>query len=138
MAFEVRRVDYYYTVIPDVAEHAGRLLAELAGQGVNLLAFSAVPMGPARTELTLFPEDGAALEAAARHAGFALDGPHGAFLVQGDDELGALSRVHGLLSQAGVDRSVRLRCRCHRAVSCRGNAMLAGAWWCPLGGGWSV
>jgi hypothetical protein len=103
MAFEVRRVDYYYTVIPDVAEHAGRLLAELAGRGVNLLAFSAVPMGPARTELTLFPEDGASLETAARHAGFALDGPHGAFLVQGDDELGALSRVHGLLSQAGVD-----------------------------------
>ena len=103
MAFEIRRVGYYYTVVPDVPEHAGRLLSDLAGQGINLLAFSAVPMGPARTELTLFPEDGASLEAAARRAGFALDGPHRALLVQGDDELGALSRVHGLLSQAGVD-----------------------------------
>jgi hypothetical protein len=103
MAFEIRRVAYYYTVIPDVAEHAGRLLSDLASRGVNLLAFSAVPMGPARTELTLCPEEGASLEAAARHAGLPLDGPHGALLVQGDDELGALSRVHARLSQAGVD-----------------------------------
>jgi len=103
MAFEIRRVDYYYSVVPDVPEHAGRLLSELAGQGINLLAFSAVPMGPARTELTLFPEDGAALEAVARRAGFTLDGAHPALLVQGDDELGALSRVHARLTQAGVD-----------------------------------
>jgi hypothetical protein len=103
VAFEIRRADYYYVVIADVPERAGALLSELAGLGVNLLAFSAVPMGPVRTELTLFPEDGSAFEAAARHAGLAFDGPHGALLVQGDDELGALSRVHAQLSQAGVD-----------------------------------
>jgi hypothetical protein len=90
-------------VIADTPERAGALLAELAGLGVNLLAFSAVPMGPVRTELTLFPEDGPAFEAAARRAGLAIDGPHGALLVQGDDELGALGRVHALLSQANVD-----------------------------------
>jgi hypothetical protein len=103
VAFEIRRADYYYAVIADTPERAGALLAELAGLGVNLLAFSAVPMGPVRTELTLFPEDGPAFEAAARRAGLAIDGPHGALLVQGDDELGALGRVHALLSQANVD-----------------------------------
>jgi hypothetical protein len=103
MGFEIRRAAYYYCVIPDAPERAGKVLSALAGRGVNLLAFSAVPMGPARTELTLFPADDASFEATAREAGFPIDGPNPAFLVQGDDELGALSRVHRLLSQAGID-----------------------------------
>ena len=36
-------------------------------------------------------------------AGLPLDGPYDAFLVQGDDELGALANVHERLTKAGVD-----------------------------------
>ena len=103
MAFRVRRADYYYATIHDLPEMGAKVLADLAEGGVNLLAFSAVPIGPTRTQLTLFAQDDAKLEAAARRAGVPLDGPHPALLVQGDDELGALARIHALLARADVD-----------------------------------
>ena len=56
-----------------------------------------------RTQLTLFAADDATLEAAARRAGIALEGPHPALLVQGDDELGAIANVHALLARAEVE-----------------------------------
>jgi hypothetical protein len=103
MAFRIRRADYYYAMIRDDPPAATRVLSDLAEGGVNLLAFAAMPTGPAHTQLTLFPEDGTRLESAARRAGLVLDGPHPALLVQGDDELGALARVHALLERAGVE-----------------------------------
>ena len=60
------------------------------------------PTGPMRTQLTLFPEDPSKIKETAKKAGFPLDGPHTALLVQGDDELGALAEVHMKLAQANV------------------------------------
>ena len=39
----------------------------------------------------------------ARTTGLALDGPHPALLVQGDDDLGALTDVHRRLYEANVN-----------------------------------
>lgn len=102
MAYTVTRADYYYTTITEEPDEVFQLLTRLAELGVNLLAFTAVPVGPMRIQFALFPADAAKLGALARQAGFALDGPHSALLVQGDDELGALSVVHRKLSQANV------------------------------------
>ncbi len=79
------------------------MLSALAGLGVNLLAFTAVPVGPTSTQLTLFPEDPGKMKAEAQKAGMALDGPHRALLVQGDDELGALAVVHERIYRANVN-----------------------------------
>jgi hypothetical protein len=103
MPFTIRRIDYFYATVRDEPGAAHRILSQLSGLGVNLLAFNAVPIGPTRTQLALFPEDDDKLRAAARSAGLALDGPHPALLVQGDDELGALASVHERLAAAGVD-----------------------------------
>jgi hypothetical protein len=103
MPFTIRRIDYFYATVRDEPGAAHRILSQLSGLGVNLLAFNAVPSGPTRTQLALFPEDDGKLRAAARSAGLALDGPHPALLVQGDDELGALASVHERLAAAGVD-----------------------------------
>jgi hypothetical protein len=103
MAYTVKRVDYFYTTITEEPEERFQLLTRLAELGVNLLAFTAVPVGPMRVQFALFPAAVANLEALARQAGLVLDGPHAALLVQGDDELGALSIVHRKLSQANVD-----------------------------------
>lgn len=103
MAFGIRRANYFYATVNDPAAEADKLLTQLAELGVNLLAFTAVPVGPMRTQFTIFPEDDAQLVNAAREAGLGLDGPHPALLVQGDDELGALASVHGQLQEAGVD-----------------------------------
>ena len=103
MAFRIRRASYYYATVKDQPGAAYRVLSQLAELGVNLLAFTAVPIGPSRAQLALFPDDDGRLAKAARDAGLALDGPHRAFLVQGDDELGALARVHARLFEAGID-----------------------------------
>jgi hypothetical protein len=103
MATTVRRVDYFHTSVPDQPGEAYRLLASLSEQRVNLVAFTAVPIGPVKTQLTLFPEDAALLRNAAQRARLDLDGPYPALLVQGDDELGALARIHEQLFQANVN-----------------------------------
>lgn len=103
MAFSIRQADYFYTTINEPPEEADNLLSSFAELGVNLLAFTAVPVGPRRTQFTIFPEDDARMINAARLAGLELDGPHPALLVQGDDELGALASVHARLRAAGVD-----------------------------------
>ena len=104
MAFSIRRASYYYTTLKSGGPgEAYRLLARLAELEVNLLAFAAVPFGPNRVQLTLFPEDEGRLEAASNKEHLSLDGPHPALLAQGDDELGALAGVHAKLHEATVD-----------------------------------
>ena len=103
MALTIRKAEYFYTTVVDQPGEAYKILTLLEEMGVNLLAFTAIPMGPERTQFTLFPEDENMLSEAAREAGFTLDGPHTAILVQGDDELGALTEIHSKLYRANVN-----------------------------------
>ena len=103
MASVIRRVDYFSATIRDEPGEGYRVLAQLAELGVNLLAFVAVPVGPMRAQITLFPEDTKKLKQAATQAGMTLDGPHRALLAQGDDHLGALAEIHEKLYEAGVN-----------------------------------
>jgi hypothetical protein len=103
MAYTIRRVDYFYTTVRDRPGEAYNLLAQMAEMGLNMLAFTALPVGPMYTQLTIFPEDTGRLVVAAQRAGMRIDGPHRAFLVQGDDELGALAEIHQELYRADVN-----------------------------------
>jgi hypothetical protein len=105
MAFSIRRVEYFTTTVQDRPGEAYKLLSQLADLGLNLVAFTAVPVGPLHAHLTIFPEDPLRMADAARKAALVLDGPHPALLVQGDDELGALARIHARLYEAGVNVS---------------------------------
>ena len=103
MAFRIRSVEYYYATVRDELGAAYRVLSQLADRGISLLAFTAVPSGPALAQFALFPEDPNKLVAESRATGLVLDGPYHALLVQGDDELGALAHVHERLVDADVD-----------------------------------
>lgn len=103
MAFQIRRVDYFYATVKDQPGEAYKLLSLLANLGINLLAITAVPFGPMNTQLTIFPEDTGKLLSEAQKADLKLDGPQPAFLVQGDEKLGALAEVHMKLYEANVN-----------------------------------
>ena len=103
MAHKIRKVEYFYTTVKDQPGSSFNLLSQLAGLGINQLAFVAVPTGPTHTQLTIFPEDSNQLITVANRSGLSLDGPHPAILVQGDDELGALQEIHNKLFLANVD-----------------------------------
>ena len=103
MAYTIRRAEYFHATVVDQPGEAYRALSALEGLGVDLLAFTAVPLGSDRTELTLFPADTSKMTSEARKARMDLEGPHPALLVQGDDDLGALVIVHEKLYRAGVN-----------------------------------
>ena len=103
MAMTVRGVEYFYTTVKDRPGEAYGLLSHLADAGVNLLAFSAIPMDPEHTQLVLFPESASLLLDVAKKASLILEGPQGAFLVQGDDHLGAIADIHKQLSDSQIN-----------------------------------
>jgi hypothetical protein len=102
MALDIKRVEYYNTTVEDHAGEGAKLLSVFAGVGVNLLAFKAVAVEARGTQFSLFPNDGLKMTDGAKKAGLALDGPHPALLIQGDDESGALADIYERLSQAGI------------------------------------
>jgi hypothetical protein len=103
MALTVRNAEYFYIRIEDSPEKAYELLAQLASAEVNLLAFSAVPFGPNYLELTIFPDRSDTFVRLAGKLGWAVVGPQHAFLVQGDDNLGALADIQRMLNEADVE-----------------------------------
>jgi hypothetical protein len=103
VSLQINRVDYYQTTVKDRPGEAYAVLTEIAAQDINLLAFSAVPMGPDRGQLTLFPEHAENFAVVANRSGLVLEGPFPALLVQGDDKLGAFAEVHARLYNAKVN-----------------------------------
>jgi hypothetical protein len=102
MALSVRSVEYFYTRVEDEPGNAYGLLAKLASEEINLLAFSAVPFGPNHVELTIFPDHSDALVRVAEKNGWSLIGPQHGCLVQGDDHLGAFAEIQQKLFTTGV------------------------------------
>jgi hypothetical protein len=101
--FSVRTVEYFYTRVEEVPTRAYDLLARLASEDINLLAFSAVPFGPNHVELTTFPDRSQDFQRIADKLGWTLIGLQHACLIQGDDHLGALAEIHRRLLDAGVN-----------------------------------
>jgi hypothetical protein len=102
MSLNVRTVEYFYVRIEDSRDKAYELLAHLASEHVNLLAFSAVPFGPNYVELTIFPDRTDKFTQLARKLDWAVGEPQHAVLVQGDDQLGALADIQRMLAEADV------------------------------------
>ena len=102
MTFSVRSVEYFYTRVVDAPGRAYELLAKLASEEINLLAFSAVPFGPNHVELTILPDRSEDFRRVAERLGWTLIGPQHACLIQGDDQLGALAEIQKRLLDAGV------------------------------------
>ena len=103
MGASLRRVEYFYCTVRDRPGEAYRLLKKLAEEDVNLLAFNAVPTGPEITQLVIFPENVESLARVAEKAHLTLTGPHRAFLIQGDDQLGAIMEIHRKLFDANIN-----------------------------------
>ena len=103
MAVRIRRVDYFYLNVKDPARRSLQAPRAVRGARHQPARLYRRSDRSARIQLTIFPEDPPHLVTEARQTGLALDGPHPALLVQGDDELGALADVHRRLYEANVN-----------------------------------
>lgn len=99
----VKRVEYFYATVENVPGEARRLLEFCSAHGVNLINFTAFPIGEGRAQLDFFPEDVDKLKLAAEEAGIPLIGPKKAFLIYGADRAGVLIEYHLRLADAGVN-----------------------------------
>ena len=103
MADTVRGVEYYYVTVPDTPGEGQRILAALKDSGVNLLAFLGFPLGGGQSQIDLVPEDPQALKEAAEQAGVTLSEAKRAFLIQGDDRVGAVADIATRFAEADVN-----------------------------------
>ena len=103
MISSVKDVEYFSMVVADKPGEARKLLEFLSEKSVNLLALTAFPLGEGESRIDFFPEDPAPLRQAAEDAEVPLVGPKRAFLIQGEDEIGALYDFHLKLYNARIN-----------------------------------
>jgi hypothetical protein len=102
MSNTLRRVDYFYAMVPNRAGQGAKIMAALAAAGVNLLAFSGFPSG-GKAQLDLMPEDSAKFRKAAKKMRLKISKRKTGFLYHGDDRVGAMTRVLDKLAAAKIN-----------------------------------
>jgi hypothetical protein len=102
MAETVRTAEYFYVMVPDKPGEGARVLGELRSAGVNLVAYSGFPSGRG-AQLDVVPTDPAAFKAVAKQRKWKVKGPKRAFLIEGDDRVGACADVLGRLAAAKIN-----------------------------------
>lgn len=103
MAEDIRKVDYFYAIVPNKLGEGARILSDLCGAGINLIGFSGFPSGARRAQLDFMPEDSAAFTKAARKAGLKLSRRKTGLLIQGNDQPGAVAEIFEKLAAAGIN-----------------------------------
>ena len=102
MSNTLRRVDYFYVMVPNRAGQGAKIMAALAKEGVNLLAFSGFPSG-GKAQLDLMPENGAKFRTAAKKLGLKVSKRKPGFLYHADDRVGAMTGILAKLAAAKIN-----------------------------------
>lgn len=102
MADTVKRVQYFYIEASNKPGEGAKVLTMLQEAGVDLLAFSGFPKGR-RAQIDIIPANDTALRAVARRAKVKLVGPKSAFLIQGNDRIGAIANHMTTLADVGIN-----------------------------------
>lgn len=102
MAEGVCQVEYFYVEVSQKVGEGAGILGALKDAGVNLLGFSGFPAGR-RAQLDFIPADPAAFKRVAKTNRWKVVGPKRAFLIQGDDRVGAVADILGKLAGAKIN-----------------------------------
>lgn len=103
MADRVKKVSYCYIKVDNYPGRGEEALGALREAGVNLLGFSAFPIGGRKAQMDFIPEDMTALKKVARQEDWRLSKVKKGFLVTGQERLGAVHRHIEKLSEAGIN-----------------------------------
>jgi hypothetical protein len=103
MADTVRRTEYYYTEVPDRPGAGAKVLNALKAAHVNLIACIGFPTNADRAQLDFVPTNRRAFLAATRKANIKLVGPKSAFLIKGQDRVGAVADIVTKLAEAHIN-----------------------------------
>jgi hypothetical protein len=102
MAKTLRKTSYFSIETPHTAGQGLRILAALQKAGVNLLAYSGYPEGR-KAKLVFVPDKPARFKAVAKKLKLKVSVRKIAFLLQGDDKIGALTDTLNKLAKAKIN-----------------------------------
>lgn len=103
MADRVRKVNYCYLTVTARAGHGAKVLGALNEAGVDLLGFSGFPAKAGKAQLDLLAANLTPVRRVARKNNWRLSAAKKAFLVQGDDKVGAVHRHVQKLADAKIN-----------------------------------
>jgi hypothetical protein len=98
----IRKVSYYSMKVPNRPGIGAQMLKSIAMGKHQLLAFTGFPQG-AKAQVDFVPADPVEFARGARKHGVNLGKKKTAFLVQGEDRVGALVRVLDKLAKAKIN-----------------------------------
>ena len=102
MADTIRLADYFYVEASDRPGEGDRILEHLRGAGVNLTALHAFPAAR-KTQVDFVPTSATEFKAAAKAAKWKVVGPKKAFIIEGEDRVGALTDYFRRLGEAKIN-----------------------------------
>jgi len=102
MADKVQKVSYRYIHVSNRAGQGVKALEALADAGINLVACTGFPGSGGKAQLDFIAENAAGLGRVAKRQGWRMSPAKRAFVIQGQDRIGAVSRQLGKLARAGI------------------------------------
>ena len=102
MAESIRCMDYFYVMVSNKPGQGAKIASALAAAGVNLLAFSGFPNGK-KAQVVFLPDDAGAFRKCAKKLKLKISKAKSAFLIQGDDRVGALTSGFAKLAKAKIN-----------------------------------
>ncbi|MFN0169267.1 MAG: hypothetical protein ACKV22_22820, partial [Bryobacteraceae bacterium] len=95
-------VSYFSLVVPNKAGEGARILNALKEAGVNLIALWGYPVKGKKAQVDLVPEDAPAFQKAVKKLGIDPGKKRPAFLVSGEDRVGAIADAMSALAAEGI------------------------------------
>jgi len=102
MRDQAKKVDYFALTVDDRPGAGATITSELKKRGINLIALHGFPTGTGKAQIDLVPEESAAFMRAAKDLGWNVTEKKTAFLIQGEDRVGALAEIHDQLAQSKI------------------------------------
>jgi hypothetical protein len=107
MADEIKRIEYYSTVIANKPGEGARILAALRDAGVNFIDVNGYPVGnplkARKTTVDFVPSEPKLFKQAAKKLGLEIGAKLPCILVNGEDRPGMAAEILGKLGVAGIN-----------------------------------
>lgn len=103
MAYRVRKVNYSKLMVPSRAGQGEKILSAIREAGISMQAFSGFPVGGGKAQVDLVSDDMVSIRRLAKKEGWRLSVTKKAFLVQGNDEVGAIHKLIKKLAEVRIN-----------------------------------
>ncbi len=103
MAYRVRKVNYCKMTVSSRAGQGEKVLRVIKEAGIDMYAFSGFPTKAGKSQVDFVSGDTAAIKRLAKKFSWRLSNTKKAFLVQGNDQIGAIHKIFKKLADEKIN-----------------------------------